>query len=67
MCKNRTIPIPSMNITNGCRFDNSVAPLFQYYVQSVQSVPSTKVQASPMTANKIQITYQLTGGLCTGP
>ena len=43
------MPIPSMNITNGCRFDKAVAPLLQFYAQSVQPVPSTKVQVSVIT------------------
>ena len=59
---NRDPPVP-----NGCIFENTVAPLFQYYVQAAQPVPSTTVQASSMTANKILITYQLTGGSYTGP
>ena len=56
------MPIPSMNITNGCRVENAVTPVFQCkYVQSVQPVPSTKVQVSSMIAKTILMTYQLTG------
>ena len=48
-------------------FDNVVASLFQYYVQSAQPVQSTKVQASSTAANAILMTYQITGSLYTGP
>ena len=51
------MPIPSTNITNGCRLDYAVASLRQYFIQSAQPVPSTKVQVSTMTANTILITY----------
>ena len=49
-----------MNITNGFRFDNAVAPLFQ-------SVPDTRVQESSMTAHTILMIYQITGPLNTDP
>ena len=45
----------------------AVVLLFLYYVQTAQPVPSTKVQASCMTANTILMTYQFAGGLYTGP
>ena len=42
----------------------AVVPLFPVvYVQTAQPVPSTKVQASSMTANTILMTYGFTGGL----
>ena len=50
-----------MNITNGCTFDNPVAPLFHYYVQSAQLIQSTKVQVPTMTTNTILMTYQIRG------
>ena len=40
---------------------------FLLNVQSAHPVQSTKVQASPMTTNTILMSYQLTGGLYTGP
>ena len=40
---------------------------FLYYAQAVQPVPSTKVQASSVTANTILMIYQFTGGLQTDP
>ena len=55
MLQDRTMPT-SMTITNGCIFDNAVAPLFQQYVQAEQPVPSTKVQVSSTTANTILMT-----------
>ena len=61
------IPMSSEHITNGCWLDNVVVPLFQYYVQSAQAAPYTKVQESFMTANTILMTYQLTGSLYTDP
>ena len=57
--------IPSMNINNGCRCDKSLAPLFQYYIQSAQSVAGTKVQVTCMTVNTILMTHQPTGALYT--
>ena len=45
---------------------NEVVPSFPVYVQAAQPLPSTKVQASSMTANTIPITNQFTGGLYTG-
>ena len=59
-----------MNPTNCCVvsiFKIKWYVYFQYYVQSAQAVPSTKVQASSMMANTILMTSQLTGGLYTGP
>ena len=40
--------------------------LYYIYVQTAQPVPSTKVQASSMTANTILMAWELTGGLYTG-
>ena len=40
--------------------------LYYIYVQVAQPVPSSKVQASSMTANTILMTYEFTGGLYTG-
>ena len=46
---------------------NAAVPLFPVvYVQTAQPVPSTKVQASSMTANTILMTYESTGGLYAG-
>ena len=46
---------------------NAVVPLFPLsYVQAAQPVPSTKVQASSMTANTILMSYQFTWDLNTG-
>ena len=43
---------------------DAVVPLFPVvYVQTAQPVPSTKVQASSMTANTILMAYEFTGGL----
>ena len=42
-----------MTITNRYTFANAVAPLLQKYVHLSHPVPSTKVQASTMTANTI--------------
>ena len=68
MLQDRTILTSSMNITNGCIFENVVAPLFQHqYVQSPQPVPSTKVQLSSMISNTVLMTYQLIVVLYTGP
>ena len=39
---------------------------FLCYVQAVQPIPSTMVQASSMTANTILMTYEFPGGLYTG-
>ena len=39
---------------------------FLCYVQTAQPVPSTKVQASSMTANTILMAYEFTGSLYTG-
>ena len=38
---------------------------FLCYVQEAQPVPSTKIQASSMTANTILHIYVFTGGLYT--
>ena len=69
MQQDGTAPIPFMIMASGCRTDNVVAPVFQYYAQSTQTVPSTKVQALSTTVNTILMTCQLTRdrGLYTGP
>ena len=46
---------------------NAVVPSFLYYVQAAQPIPNTTVQAPPMAANTILMTYQFTGDLYTGP
>ena len=55
-----------MTLTIGCIFNNAVAPLFQYYVQTALPVPGTKVQASSMGVNTILMINQLSGDLYTG-
>ena len=40
--------------------------VYYIYVQAAQPVPSTKVQASSMTADTLMMTYEFTGGLNTG-
>ena len=59
-----------MEATNCCIVDTCKMQwflYFLYYVQAAWPVPSTKVQASSKTANTILITYQVIGGLYTGP
>ena len=63
MLQDRTIPTSSMNINNGCIFENVMGPLFQSQsVQSAKPFSSTKLQAFSMTVNTTVMTYQLTGG-----
>ena len=40
---------------------------FQWYIQSAEPVPSTKVQVSSMIADTKLMTYQFTETLYTGP
>ena len=56
--------IPSINIANESRVHNTLAPLF---LNMYNKHSQFQILASSMTANTILMTYQLTGGLYTGP